>query len=222
MKPRLPDPSSPIATHIVAFVGHKRARNRRYKIEDKVLRMFDGYLNTAGIMTLAEITPAVLDPFFLSRRRADRGVSTTWSVSLAACSNGWSNTASSTARPLRCDYAGEASRVRLVFWTCEQLSGWSTSPRSFPIGTTRRSAALLIRRFSVFSSALGCALGRLLDCAGETWTVIAIFLSSARQNSPSPDCFPWGRAWPHASTRSWNEDRCRCPARRPTRRYFRS
>ena len=69
MKPRLPDPSSPIAPHIVAFVGHKRALNRRYHVEDKVLRMFDGYLNTAGIMTLAEITPAVLDAFFLSRRR---------------------------------------------------------------------------------------------------------------------------------------------------------
>src|ERR1700720_450683 len=67
MKPRLPDPSSPIAPHIVAFIGHKRALNRRYDVEDKVLRMFDGYLNTAGIMTLAEITPAALDAFFLSR-----------------------------------------------------------------------------------------------------------------------------------------------------------
>jgi len=69
MKPRLPDPSSPIAPHIVAFVGHKRALNRRYDVEDKVLRMFDGYLNTAGIMTLAEITPAAVDAFFLSRTR---------------------------------------------------------------------------------------------------------------------------------------------------------
>src|SRR5260370_40981026 len=31
--------------------------------------MFDGYLNTAGIMTLAEITPAAVDAFFLSRPR---------------------------------------------------------------------------------------------------------------------------------------------------------
>jgi site-specific recombinase XerD len=69
MKPRLPDPSSPIAPYIVAFIGHKRALNRRYDVEDKVLRMFDGYLNTAGIMTLAEITPAALDAFFLSRPR---------------------------------------------------------------------------------------------------------------------------------------------------------
>jgi integrase len=69
MKPQLPDPSSPIAPHIVAFIGHKRALNRRCDVEDKVLRMFDGYLNTAGIQTLGEITPAVLDAFFLSRRR---------------------------------------------------------------------------------------------------------------------------------------------------------
>ncbi len=40
MKPRLADPSSPIAPHIVAFIGHKRALNRRYDVEDKVLRMF--------------------------------------------------------------------------------------------------------------------------------------------------------------------------------------
>jgi integrase len=69
MKPRLPDPSSPIAPHIVAFVGHKRALNRRYDVEDKALRMFDGYLNTAGIKTLAEVTPAILDAFFLGRPR---------------------------------------------------------------------------------------------------------------------------------------------------------
>ena len=100
MKPRLPDPSSPIAPHIVAFVGHKRALNRRYDVEDKVLRMFDGYLNTAGIMTLAEITPAAVDAFFLSRVH-DREVSITWSGLLADCSSGWSNMASSIARPSR-------------------------------------------------------------------------------------------------------------------------
>ena len=101
MKPRLPDPSSPIAPHIVAFIGHKRALNRRYDVEDKVLRMFDGYLNTAGIMTLAEVTPAALDAFFLSRPRTRPRSSTTWSVSLVGCSSGWSNMASSIARPSR-------------------------------------------------------------------------------------------------------------------------
>jgi len=49
MKLRLPDPSSPIAPHIIAFVRHKRALNRRYDVEEKVLRMFDGYLNSAGV-----------------------------------------------------------------------------------------------------------------------------------------------------------------------------
>lgn len=70
MSPRLPEPSSPIAPHIVAFVRHKRALNRRYDVEDKVLRMLDGYLNTQEIKTLAEITPALLDAFFLSRPRS--------------------------------------------------------------------------------------------------------------------------------------------------------
>ena len=70
MSPRLPEPSSPIAPHIVAFIRHKRALNRRYDVEDKVLRMLDGYLNAQGVKTLAEITPALLDAFFLSRPRS--------------------------------------------------------------------------------------------------------------------------------------------------------
>ncbi|WP_352852615.1 hypothetical protein [Mesorhizobium sp. M0895] len=43
MSPRLPEPSSPIAFHIVAFVRHKRALNRRYDVEDKVPQMYDGF-----------------------------------------------------------------------------------------------------------------------------------------------------------------------------------
>jgi integrase len=69
MRPRLPEPSSPIAPHIVAFVHHKRALNRRYDVEDKVLRMLDGYLNAQGVTSVTEITPALLDAFFLSRPR---------------------------------------------------------------------------------------------------------------------------------------------------------
>lgn len=45
MSPRLPEPTSPIAPHIMAFVCHKRALNRRYDVENEALRMFDGYLN---------------------------------------------------------------------------------------------------------------------------------------------------------------------------------
>ena len=70
MIPRLPDPSGVMAPHISAFLNHKRALNRRYDVEDKALRLFDGYLNQAGIKTLAEICPAILDAFFLSRPRS--------------------------------------------------------------------------------------------------------------------------------------------------------
>lgn len=70
MSPRLPEPSSPIASHIVAFVRHKRALNRRYDVEDKVLRMLDGYLNAQGVTSVTEITPALLNAFFLSRPRS--------------------------------------------------------------------------------------------------------------------------------------------------------
>jgi integrase len=69
MRPRLPEPSSPIAPHIIAFIRHKRALNRRYDMEDKTLRMLDADLNARGITSLAEINPAILDAFFLSRPR---------------------------------------------------------------------------------------------------------------------------------------------------------
>ena len=68
-RPPLPDPSSPIAPHIVAFVRHKRSLNRRYDVEDKALRLFDRYLVEAGVRTLSEINTSVLDAFFLSRPR---------------------------------------------------------------------------------------------------------------------------------------------------------
>jgi integrase len=69
MKPSLPDPSSPIAPHIVAFVRHKRSLNRRYEVEDKALRLFDRYLNEVGVESIDEITPPIVDAFFLSRPR---------------------------------------------------------------------------------------------------------------------------------------------------------
>ncbi len=50
-------------------IRHKRALNRRYDVEDKVLRMLDADLNARGITTLSEINPAILNAFFLSRSR---------------------------------------------------------------------------------------------------------------------------------------------------------
>jgi site-specific recombinase XerD len=64
-----PDPSSVLAPHILAFVDHKRALNRKYDVEDKALRSLDRHLNKVGVKSLAEITPVVLDAFFLGRRR---------------------------------------------------------------------------------------------------------------------------------------------------------
>jgi integrase len=69
MSPRLPDPSGVMAPHISAFLNHKRALNRKYDVEDKALRLLDRHLNKVGIKTLAEITPEILDTFFLGRPR---------------------------------------------------------------------------------------------------------------------------------------------------------
>lgn len=69
MKPRLPDPSSPVAPYISAFLAHKRALNRKYHVEEMALRLLDRHLNRVGIKTLADVTPEVLDTFFLGRPR---------------------------------------------------------------------------------------------------------------------------------------------------------
>ena len=69
MSRRLPDPSSALAPHIVAFLDHKRALNRKYDVEDKALRLLDRHLNEVGIKTLAEITPGIIDTFLLGRLR---------------------------------------------------------------------------------------------------------------------------------------------------------
>lgn len=70
MKARLPDPSSPVAPYIAAFLAHKRALNRRYDVEETALRLFDFYLVKAGVDSLAAMTPTIVDAFFLSRPRA--------------------------------------------------------------------------------------------------------------------------------------------------------
>jgi site-specific recombinase XerD len=70
MKPARPTPSSPLAPHILAFVAHKRALNRRYQVEERALRLFDAYLNEAGIKDLGQISPAIVEAFLLGRPRA--------------------------------------------------------------------------------------------------------------------------------------------------------
>ena len=67
MKPRLPNPSSPIAPHIVAFIGHQRALNRRYDVEDKVLRTF-------GRLASPPVTDVEIDWGNADAQVAPRGV----------------------------------------------------------------------------------------------------------------------------------------------------
>jgi len=44
--------------------------NRRYHVEEKALQLFDRYLIEVGIEDLADITPAVVNAFFITRPRA--------------------------------------------------------------------------------------------------------------------------------------------------------
>jgi integrase len=70
MKPSLPEPSSPVAPYIAAFIRHKRSLNRRYRVEEKALRLFDRHLKEVGVGSIDEINEGIVDAFFLSRPRS--------------------------------------------------------------------------------------------------------------------------------------------------------
>lgn len=55
---------------IEQFLAHKRSLRRRYDAEEKTLALFDAYLSKNNIGSLAEITPALVDEFLLSRPRS--------------------------------------------------------------------------------------------------------------------------------------------------------
>jgi integrase len=55
---------------IAQFLAHKRSLGRRYDVEEKTLALLDVYLLNNKIGNLAEITPAVVDEFLLSRPRS--------------------------------------------------------------------------------------------------------------------------------------------------------
>lgn len=69
MRSRFSDPSGPLASHMAAFLEHKRALNRKYHVEAGVFQLLDRHLNEVGITTISEITPEILDAFFLGRPR---------------------------------------------------------------------------------------------------------------------------------------------------------
>jgi len=55
---------------IEQFLAHKRALGRRYDVEEKTLALFDAFLVNRKIGSLAEVMPAVVDEFLLSRPRS--------------------------------------------------------------------------------------------------------------------------------------------------------
>lgn len=52
------------------FLAHKRSLGRRYDVEEKTLTLLDAYLVSSNIRGLAELTPALVDQFLLSRPRS--------------------------------------------------------------------------------------------------------------------------------------------------------
>lgn len=60
---------SVLAVEMTDFLKHQRALGKRFLNEERALRLFDDYLVEKKIMTIAAITPAVVDAFLASRPR---------------------------------------------------------------------------------------------------------------------------------------------------------
>ena len=60
---------SVFADGIQAFVAYKRALGRQYRAEESALRLFDRFLVEHRITTAADVTPATIDDFLVSRPR---------------------------------------------------------------------------------------------------------------------------------------------------------
>jgi integrase len=61
--------ASPLAGPIRQFLAYKRALARRFLVEEKALRLLDRYLVGAGVRSLDQVGPEVLDAFLASRPR---------------------------------------------------------------------------------------------------------------------------------------------------------
>lgn len=59
-----------LGPEIERFLAHKRSLRRRYDVEEKTLALLDTYLSKLKIGSLAELTPALVDEFLLSRPRS--------------------------------------------------------------------------------------------------------------------------------------------------------
>ncbi len=55
---------------IERFLAHKRSLRRRYDVEEKTLALLDAYLQKNKTGGLAEVTPALVDEFLISRPRS--------------------------------------------------------------------------------------------------------------------------------------------------------
>ena len=60
------DLRSPLATHIQAFIAHKRALGKGLHKQELVFRRLDRYLVEHGVASPYGITPAILDGFLCS------------------------------------------------------------------------------------------------------------------------------------------------------------
>ena len=61
--------SGPVAGEAARFVAHRRALGRRFDTEAAALALFDRCLSAAGVHSLSEVTPTIVEAFLCSRPR---------------------------------------------------------------------------------------------------------------------------------------------------------
>jgi site-specific recombinase XerD len=62
--------TSLLGSDIERFIANKRSAGRRFEVEEKSLRLLDGFLLEHRVRTLEAVTPALIDAFLASRPRS--------------------------------------------------------------------------------------------------------------------------------------------------------
>ncbi len=62
--------AQPIGSIVESFIAHKRALGRKYRSEERELRLLARFAEERGVVWLDQLTPALLDDFLASRPRA--------------------------------------------------------------------------------------------------------------------------------------------------------
>jgi site-specific recombinase XerD len=151
MRPRWEGWRSLLGRPIEQFLTYKRALGRRYKGEEKSLRLFDGFVATCPVNTLEEVTPELIERFLASRPRgrprsynvllSALRVFFAWLVTQGALAESPVRTKARRVTSQRIPYLFDADQVQRLLKVAAELPDRSRAPLRGP--TYRTIFALL-------------------------------------------------------------------------------